>query len=102
MSDLDKRLSEARDKMREAEEAVHSAIVALRSASQRLMQVEAVSAGQAWQDWIIGHAAGNRATWSGGALSAANIVESAKREAAIDLLRSPPYEVRKAGCMVDN
>lgn len=86
--------AEANAAMREAEEGVHSAIARLRSAAQKYMRAEATCADADRRvDTLISHAQSNRSTWSGGWLSANNLVEMAKREAALDLLRNRPPSV---------
>jgi hypothetical protein len=87
--------SAARDQMRAAEEKMHSAISTLRSASQRYMHAEARATDKdERQAVLISHAYSNRSTWSGGVLSASNMIEMAKREAALDLLQRMPHDIR--------
>lgn len=86
--------AEANAAMREAEETVHAAIAKLRSAASRYMRAEAlVSDPDQRVDLLVAHAEQNRSTWSGGVLNPTNLVEKAKRDAALDLLRSRPFIV---------
>lgn len=79
--------AEACARMREAEEGLHSAMASLKSAAASYVRAEAQASGDRAVEALAQIAASNGATWSGGCLSENNIIETAKRREALDLLR---------------
>lgn len=79
--------AEACAKMREAEEGLHSAMARLKSAAMFWVRAEAEASGDRAAEALAGIAASSGATWSGGYLSENNIIETAKRREALELLR---------------
>ncbi len=75
-------------KMREAEEALAAAMAGLKRAAAAWVRVEAEVSGNRATAALVGIAASNAATWSGGVLCDSNIIETAKRREALELLRS--------------
>lgn len=84
----------SREKLDDAIKAVHSAIVGINSATLRAMhdQVRLVEPAER-RNFLISEAAMNNSGWSGGPLNAQNLIEAAKRAAALDLLRRPPPDI---------
>lgn len=88
------RHKQSREKLDEAIAAVHSAITSIRSATLRAMHDQARLVDPAERrSFLISEAAMNNSGWSGGPLSANNLIEAAKRAAALDLLRRPPTDI---------
>lgn len=85
--------AEACTRMREAEEALHSAMARLKSAAAAYVRAEASAAGDGAARALVAIAQSCRATWGGGGLSENNIIEEAKRREALDLLRHR-YSIR--------
>jgi hypothetical protein len=81
------RHAEACARMREAEEGLHAAMAALKSAAMTWARVEADVSGDKKVEALIGIAASNGATWSGGVTNENNIIETVKRREALELLR---------------
>ncbi len=81
------RHAEACTKMRQAEEALHSAMAGLKSAAMTWARAEADVSGDRKVQALVDIAASCPATWGGGCLSENNIIETAKRREALDLLR---------------
>lgn len=81
------RYMQACDRMREAEEQLHSAMAKLKSAAMTWVKAEADISGDRKVEALIGIAASSTATWSGGVLCEFNIIETAKRKEALELLR---------------
>lgn len=79
---------EACTAMREAEEALDSALARLKSAAMTWVRAEADVSGDHAAKALVEIAASNRASWSGGCLNASNIVETAKRQEALALVRN--------------
>lgn len=88
------RAQQSRIKLDEAEQAIHSAIAGIRSATQRAMhdQVRLIDPAER-RNFLISEAAMNNSGWSGGPMQPNNIIEAAKRAAALDLLRRPPPDI---------
>lgn len=88
------RAQQSRVTLDEAEQAIHSAIARIRSATQRHMHDQArLMAPDERRRFLISEAAMNNSGWSGGPLQPSNIIEAAKRAAALDLLRQPPPDI---------
>lgn len=94
-TEMIKRLEQANDLMRGAEEGINSAIASINSAAARQLQVLALAKGSEWRDFLIAQASSNPSHWSGGPYTATNIIEAARRNAALNLLRFPPPELQR-------
>lgn len=85
-------LTAALGDLRQAEEALHSAISAIKSKTATALRCQMACADAAdRQSVAISWASSYRSTASGGPTTANNIIEAAKRDAAIWFLSRPPH-----------
>lgn len=84
----------SREEMEAAISLLHSAITQINSKIMRAMhdQVRLIDP-DSRRSFLISEAAMNNSGWSGGPTNANNIIEAARRAAALDLLRRPPPDI---------
>lgn len=88
-----------RQRLREAEQALHGAIAGIQSATYAEIHAAArcIEDLVRRKEYLANVAYSNRAEWSGGALNPSNIIETMKRQAAIEILQRPPFDIRGEG-----